>query len=151
MWRKEVKSERRSICAMEPIPAERNQDFGLTVARFEELTHRGQKVLHVDVVYSLLRMGPIHERVAAWRITFRGVLAFQLRPRPEVPSLPYPESEAAMCQVMPSTWLREVDPDEMRTAPLYHFVIASADDIYEIAATSWKSARLRTDRLPFEL
>ena len=81
----------------------------------------------------------------AWRISFEHVMAVRYgpihnwhgtlhAPRPE-------DGDVAAWEVQPSSWLAQITPVGF-FVPLHHYVITYNDDIYEIAAGSWRSEAL---------
>jgi hypothetical protein len=131
----------------EPIPRESNVYMAVTVLRVEEFAN----VEFTPVAITLV--APRHDAAdGAWRLLFQHVCAYRklpigaqacshliaLREAREQRSLPEP----ATYEVVRSRWLREVVNPASHSRPqaVRHFVIASYDVAYDIAA-EWCDAQ----------
>lgn len=137
----------------EPVPPAANVHMVLNVAYVEEwrFGDAGAPISMV-VVSSLQDRPPDHRDVLAWRITFSWVAAYH---RTFIGNwsgtLPH-ESDAegrrkpfqlATWEVINSHWLASnVTPPYLDARPRHHYVVASSETIYEIAASSWRSEEL---------
>ena len=105
------------------------------------------------VVVSSLQDEPSGRRsVLAWRITFQSVAAYHVLPigmwsgtRPyETSADGHREPlQIATWEMRNSRWLAADVPTAYHaTKPRQHYVIASSEDVYEIAAANWESKEL---------
>jgi hypothetical protein len=110
----------------------------IEVRRVEETTLAetpyGCAALLVDVI---VRTAPNGSLVGAWRLTFRYVQAYRMRPLYHEGNLPLtePDTDAFFWQLRPSDYLAECGARPGRGRKLHHFVIrTSLDEAYEVVA-----------------
>ena len=147
-------SEAEQCVPWEPVPQAANHYMVLNVAFFEQMAIGGPRGAPVSVVVaaSLEDEASGRRSVLAWRITFQSVAAYHALPigmwsgtRPyETSADGHREPlRIATWELLNSRWLAADVPSAYHaTKPRHHYVIASSEDVYEIAAASWESEEL---------
>lgn len=147
-------SEAEQCVPWEPVPQAASRYMVLNVALFEQMVWGGPQGMPVSVVMvSSLQGEPSGRRsVLAWRIRFQSVAAYHVLPIGMWSGTrPYEFSadgrreplQIATWELLNSRWLAaDVPSDYHATKPRHHYVIASSENVYEIAAASWESEEL---------
>lgn len=143
----------------DPIPRHANLFMLLNVDNLTETFSRAGTEL--TVVVSFATDQP-ESPISTWRITFESVVAYSKHPMrsgrgehkltvvlpAEGGRSDAPLREAAW-EVVHSDWLAENTPHNFSFPnAVHHYVIADAEDVYEIAAVGWSSEQLDEQSIP---
>lgn len=132
--------------AWDPLPRGANRYMELDVVHFEQLAGETGVPIALTVT-APLRTGEAKQAVATmWRLTFLAVEGFRMLPidRASDYYAPWPPptdayGKPALWEVVHSHWLEQtVSTFASRPQSVHHYVIASSDDFYEIAAQWWE-------------
>jgi hypothetical protein len=124
------------------VPDSDNRDFVLDVLSLDIHVRRdGPETATMVVLAPKVPHNPQYSGVNGWHITFGTVRGYQLtrisESRLGIRDFQPSGRDWAMWEVAASSWL----PQGNRY-PLYHFVIADEDAVYELAAEMWEAEQL---------